>query len=60
MAYRRLRPPNPGFDALLDQLAHLRVQISLLEDEGRLGDEELQELKRQLAELEKQLPTRAY
>jgi hypothetical protein len=52
---RRVLPENPRLEALLDELDHIRIRLSLLL-EGQPPDEvEIAELHRQLHDLERRI-----
>lgn len=52
---RRVVPENPRLEALLDEIDHIRIRLSLLMDAQPPDEAEIAELHRQLHDLERRI-----
>ena len=52
---RRVAPQNPRLEALLDEMDHIRIRLSLLMDDQPSDEAEIAELRRQLHDLERRI-----
>jgi hypothetical protein len=53
--YRKSQTEYAGLQALLDRRDHLRVHLSLLVDSGKPDEVLLEELRKELSEIEQQI-----